>query len=108
MNSLDYTTLNRQIDLEIARSLEEYKNTQERNVREMALVIERQAEQIEQMEGAVHSCGPSCTKAACVNRQLREQIEMLRKALTAIHLCSETRSQEEKIAEEALAKIREE
>lgn len=34
--------------------------------------------QVEWLRDGVHSCGPTCDKAACVNRRLREEIAELK------------------------------
>jgi hypothetical protein len=44
-------------------------------------LAEQRNKQMETMVNDVHSCGPTCQKAGCVNRRLRE-------ALTHISLCS--------------------
>ena len=61
-----------------------------------------------ELEG-VHSCGPTCTRDACVNRRLREKLKIAEKAL--VIACDNAREYEEYLfldGEEALAAIRSE
>ena len=56
-----------------------------------------------ELEG-VHSCGPTCTRDACVNRRLREKLKVAEEALE--YHQAQTRPIQKTI--DALAKIRSE
>ena len=52
--------------------------------------VRQQAERIAELEARVHTCGPTCSKAGCINRrlaaerdQLRAEVERLRVEVTA-------------------------
>ena len=42
------------------------------------------ADRIDELEGAVHSCHPGCTRAGCVNEKLRGAIEEQRRTIDAL------------------------
>lgn len=51
----------------------------------LAALLRQQAERIAELEARVHTCGPTCSKAGCINRrvtaerdQLRAEVERLR------------------------------
>ena len=44
-------------------------------------LAEQRNKQMQAMVNDVHSCGPTCAKAGCVNRRLREQVKALTDAL---------------------------
>lgn len=52
--------------------------------------VRQQAERIAELEARVHTCGPTCSKAGCINRrvtaerdQLRAEVERLREFFEA-------------------------
>ena len=52
--------------------------------------VRQQAERIADLEARVHTCGPTCSKAGCINRrvtaerdQLRAEVERLRAEVAA-------------------------
>ena len=93
--------------MDIVEELRDYIN----NVDDCHLRM-KAADEIErlrfELEG-VHSCGPTCTRDACVNRRLREKLNIAEKAL--VIACDNAREYEEYLVldgEEALAAIRSE
>lgn len=40
--------------------------------------------QVENLRSAIHTCGPTCSKAACVNRRLRADVAELLKGLSDV------------------------
>lgn len=40
--------------------------------------VRQQAERIAELEARVHTCGPTCSKAGCINRRLTAQRDQLR------------------------------
>jgi len=47
-------------------------------VQEAANAIEQLRAERDQLVNDVHSCGPTCQKAGCVNRRLREALESIK------------------------------
>ena len=51
-------------------------------VQEAADTIEKLRAERDQLVNDVHSCGPTCTRAGCVNRRLRERVTHLEQLVT--------------------------
>lgn len=56
---------------------------------DLLALLRKQAERIAELEARVHTCGPTCSKAGCINRRLtaerdtlRAEVERLRTPLT--------------------------
>lgn len=45
---------------------------------EAAALLRKQAERIAELEARVHTCGPTCSKAGCINRRLTSERDTLR------------------------------
>ena len=45
---------------------------------EAAALLRQQAERIAELEGRVHTCGPTCSKAGCINRRVTAERDHLR------------------------------
>lgn len=43
-----------------------------------AALLRQQAERIAELESRVHTCGPTCSKAGCINRRLTAERDQLR------------------------------
>lgn len=61
-----------------------------------AALLRQQAERIAELEARIHTCGPTCSKAGCINRRitaerdtLRAEVESMGKAIAAF--CESTR-----------------
>lgn len=46
--------------------------------RQIAALIRQQAERIAELEARVHTCGPTCSKAGCINRRVTAERDQLR------------------------------
>ena len=46
--------------------------------RQAAALLRQQAERIAELEARVHTCGPTCSKAGCINRRLAAERDQLR------------------------------
>jgi hypothetical protein len=46
-------------------------------INEAAALLRSQAAEIERLTNHIHTCGPNCTKAGCMNKELRAEIERL-------------------------------
>ena len=51
---------------------------------EAAALLRKQAERIAELEARVHTCGPTCSKAGCINRRLTAERDTLRARLAGI------------------------
>lgn len=49
-------------------------------------LLRSQAARIAELESRVHTCGPTCSKAGCINRRLAAEVEALRAELDAHRL----------------------
>lgn len=50
-----------------------------------AALLCQQAERIAELEARVHTCGPTCSKAGCINRRLTEERDQLRAEVERYH-----------------------
>ena len=61
-------------------------------VQEAADLIDKLRAERDQLVNDVHSCGPTCAKAGCVNRRLRERVTHLEQLVTdAVYTLSKAR-----------------
>lgn len=60
---------------------------------EAAALLRQQAERIAELEARVHTCGPTCSKAGCINRRLTAQREQLRAEVEQLRLAEEGAAQ---------------
>ena len=44
----------------------------------LAALLRQQAERIAELEARVHTCGPTCSKAGCINRRVTAERDQLR------------------------------
>ena len=45
---------------------------------DLLALLRKQAERIAELEARVHTCGPTCSKAGCINRRLTAERDTLR------------------------------
>jgi hypothetical protein len=62
---------------DVAQRLRDYHNIHE----EAANTIGALVAQVDRLQNHIHTCGPNCTKAGCVNAALRAENEKLRGGL---------------------------
>lgn len=54
---------------------------------EAAALLRQQAERIAELEARVHTCGPACSKAGCINRRLTTERDQLRAEVERLRAC---------------------
>ena len=53
--------------------------------KDSAALIRKQAERIAELEARVHTCGPTCSKAGCINRRVTAERDQLRAEVERYH-----------------------
>lgn len=55
------------------------------NYDQAAALLRKQAERIAELEARVHTCGPTCSKAGCINRRIAAERDTLRAEVERMH-----------------------
>ena len=60
---------------------------------DLLALLRKQAERIAELEARVHTCGPTCSKAGCINRRLTAERDTLRAEVERLNLAEEGAAQ---------------
>lgn len=56
---------------------------------DLLALLRKQAERIAELEARVHTCGPTCSKAGCINRRLTAERDTLRAEVERLRVDAE-------------------